>query len=260
MKVQSSSGFKALVSQSLRLIRRDVPAMVILVAMPLLVVAFMGSAFKGTLVAEGFSQATGAEQSVAGVAVLFSFLLVPQIGYFLFREHEWKTWERIRISGVTTLEYYVAKSIVPFGLFAIQFAFIFGYGALVYSLPIGQRLPELIFIGFSYAVCLIPLAFFLFSISRSVSEFSAFANLTAILFAGLGGAFSTQSGIEPWMQAVGKFTPGYWAMTGYRSVLLGDYDAARVLYSCIALLLFGALFLIAAIRIELRSSSNEKWS
>src|SRR4051794_40514627 len=91
----------ALIRHSTRLAVRDVPSMVILVFMPLLLIVFLRSTFGPALVHEGYKTANGAEQAVPGMAVMFAFFLVPQVGYSFYREHSWRTWTRLRLCGVT---------------------------------------------------------------------------------------------------------------------------------------------------------------
>ena len=74
-------------------------------------------------------------------------------------------------------------------------------------------------------------------------------NIGAVLFAGLGGALVPQSLLPHWAQTVAPLAPSYWAMLGYKHVILGMHGG--VLRPALVLLGFAAVFMrIAAVRLH----------
>src|SRR5439155_21749794 len=99
----------AIARQDARVFRRDPLFVVVFTVMPLIVMAFVKPAFRDTLVAHGAAGANGAEQAVPGLAVMFSFFLVGQAGWGVFREHGWNTWLRLRASWASTPDIVAGK-------------------------------------------------------------------------------------------------------------------------------------------------------
>lgn len=102
----------ALAQHDLRILRRDPAFLVIFTIVPLAFMAFNKDSFAAALSVEfagrGFN---GSEQIVPGAAVLFSGFLVGNLGFSVFREHGWGTWDRLRASQLSTPELLVTKSV-----------------------------------------------------------------------------------------------------------------------------------------------------
>ena len=88
----------AMTRLNIRLQLTDPAPTLILTVIPLVLIPFMMPAFKSMLLADGYTGATGAEQAVPSMAILFSFLAVQNIIGSFFNEHSWGTWERLEAS------------------------------------------------------------------------------------------------------------------------------------------------------------------
>src|SRR4051794_37163351 len=104
---------QTLMTNDLRILRSDPIFAVTFAIMPLLVMAFTKQAFGPALRAEGLQGATGAEHAVPASAVLFAFFLVGNIGFGVFRENGWATWQRVRVATPSRLALLVGKTAVP---------------------------------------------------------------------------------------------------------------------------------------------------
>ncbi len=74
----------AITAHELRLLTRPPSSLLLLIALPLLMMAFFKPLFSATLAAEGYEGASGAEQAVPGLSVLFALFLVTFVGYSFF--------------------------------------------------------------------------------------------------------------------------------------------------------------------------------
>jgi ABC-2 type transport system permease protein len=90
----------AIARLDLRVVRRDSGALVFMILMPLVVMAFVKPAFRFAL-QHTHPGANGAEQAVPGMVVMFGFFAVGMTGFAFFREHGWNTWDRLRASWAT---------------------------------------------------------------------------------------------------------------------------------------------------------------
>lgn len=233
----------------LRLIRHDPFPLLAFAVLPFIAMIFMKSAFQVTLVSEGVTHATGAEQAVPGIAVTFGPVLIGTVGYSFYREHGWKTWERLRASPVGTAEIMCGKTVLPLLQAAGQFAFLFGLGALLLDLHVEGPWGQLILIATAYGLFLIALGFAITAVCRTAIQASAIAYIGGLAGACIGGALMPYSTLPPWAQEIAPAVPHYWAMRGYRNAILDQGES--VLLPLVVLLLFAAVFAgIAAWRLR----------
>ncbi len=243
----------ALVRSQLRILRNDPWFLVTMSGMTLVVMPLFSRTMGLSLQADGYADATGAEQVVPGQVVLFGFFVAGSAGFVVFREHGWKTWDRLRASaaGGPTL---LAGFGIPWVVIhtAWQCA-MFAIGGLMLGLDVALvAVPTIVAVAVGYSVVVIGLILFATATFRTVNQLQALQNVGAMTLAGLGGAFVPPSQLPGWAQAVGPFTPTHWAMEGYRGALL---DRATPVDVALELaILFGAglvLFVLAARRFRL---------
>lgn len=237
----------AVALNDLRILRRDPMFLIIFTVVPLGFMAFNKEAYAAALSVEfagrGFN---GSEQVVPGATVLFSGFLVGNLGFAMFREHGWGTWERLRASSLSTAELLLAKSITPILSLAVQIVVLLGGGALLYGLEIRGSLVAFLLVAAALAVMEVCLGFMLLSICRSVIQLNALTNAGAMLLGGLGGAVTPVEFLPGWAQAVAPATPAYWAMRGFRSVLFDGAGLSAVALPVAVLLGFSVVFVAIA--------------
>ena len=239
----------AVARHDLRILRSDPVFLVVMTVMPLIVMAFIKPAF-GTSISMGAEPGidTGAEHAVPGVTVMFAFFLVGNVGFGVFREHGWNTWERLRASRASPTEVMAGKVVVPLLTLALQLAVLIGLGGVLFGLRVRGSLVAMAAVAAAFAVCLVCLGLLLLATARSIMQLNAVSNLGTMLFAGLGGAIAPISALPDWARAVAPATPSYWAMRGFRSVIAGG-GLADIALPVAVLGLFSAGFaILAAIR------------
>ena len=82
----------------------------------------------------------------------------------------------------------------------------------------------------------------LVSLCRSVMQLNALATIGAFTLAGLGGALTPIASLPGWARAVAPAMPSYWAMRGFRSVILDGKGIGAVVLPVAVLLAFTAAF------------------
>ncbi len=219
---------QAILGVQLRMIRRDPWFLVIMFGMPLVVMPLFVKTMKLSLQAEGFADASGAEQVVPGQVVLFGFMVSGSVAFSVFREHGWNTWDRLRASAAPP-----ASLLAGFGLpWIIIHVFYQVVLMVVGGVFVGLRLRGSVIAEFlvilSYSTCLIALVLFFTASLRTINQVQAIVNLGAMVFGGLGGALVPREQLPGWAQAVAPFTPSYWAMEGHRAVFLEPGGLADV--------------------------------
>ncbi|MEU8685629.1 ABC transporter permease [Streptomyces sp. NPDC048611] len=236
----SLSRITALVRQDGRLLLRDPAPLVIRTVMPLLIMAFMQPLFRAALRADDIHDANGAEQGVPGMAVMFLFFLVSIVGFAMFREHGWNTWDRLRAGPARPFELVAGRLVVPLAVAVVQLAVVFGAGGLLFGLRVRGSYLALAVVGVPLALCVVMVGMALVALCRTIAQLSVFANLLALVFAGLGGALTPLSALPDWARPLAPGVPSYWAMRGFSTVILDGGGVGAVLLPAGVLCAFAA--------------------
>jgi ABC-2 type transport system permease protein len=242
----SASRSGAVLRHEIRIFRRDPVFFLVFTTMPLIVMAFVKPAFRATLLSGHSRMVNGAEQAVPGVAIMFSLFLVGNVGFSFFREYGWKTWDRIRASWATPLEVMVGKVGVPFLQSLVQLAILFGLGGLLFGLHVRGSLLALVVLAGCFAVTLICLGLALLALCKTIMQLNAVANLGAMVLAGVGGALAPSAALPAWAREVAPITPSYWAMRGFRNVIINGSGFGGVAASLGILAVFSVVFALVA--------------
>jgi ABC-2 type transport system permease protein len=244
----------AVARHDLQILRTDPTFLVLMTVMPLVVMAFIKSAFQPALVASGLPFANGAEQAVPGTAVMFSFFLMGNVGISVFREHGWSTWERLRASWATPTEIMAGKIVTPLLSSALQLLVLFGLGGWWLRLHVRGSWLAVGAVSVALSISLVTLGLLLTAVCRTVMQLNAFSNLGTMLFAGLGGAITPISSLPGWARSIAPAVPSYWAMRGYRSAILYSGGLSDVALPVAVLLGFSLAFAVLA-RLRFRTDA-----
>ena len=230
----------AMTRWNIRLQLTDPAPTLILTVIPLVLIPFMMPAFKSMLLADGYTGATGAEQAVPSMAILFSFLAVQNIIGSFFNEHSWGTWERLEASPT-------GKALVAYIMQTVQITVVLVLGATIFGYrPKGSLLALMaVLLSFSAVLSALGVAIALWSHSRDAAL--SMSNIVGMLAAGIGGAFCTVSSFPDWAQHAARLSPAYWANAAINKVSLDGLGIADIAPQIGALLGFFAAFAALAL-------------
>lgn len=238
----------AIAKNELRLMLRSPGTLLTLIAMPLLMMAFFKPLFRATLRSEGFGAANGAEQAVPGLSVLFALFLITFVAFSFFREHGWGTWQRLLASPASPGEIMAGKVIVPALLAIGQQAVLFASSSLLLGLHISGSVIALFAVIVAFTICLLSFGLVCSAYIRDAEQLNTIGNLGAILIGGLGGALAPVAVLPAWARIVAPGAPSYWAIRGYRDVVLGGAGPTDVLLPVGILLAFAVVLTPLALR------------
>jgi len=237
----------AIARHELRLVGRDPLPVMILVVFPLILMSFLKPAFRYALVANGYSHANGAEQVVPGQAVANGFYIVGMTSFAFFSEYAWCTWERLRTTSATSIEIIVGKALPRLGMSCAQFAVIFAVGIPLLHLDVRGPIAALVPLVAAFALCLVMLGVAVTAVCRTVQQANAVAFGGLVLFGAIGGALVPISVLPAWAHAVAPATPTYWAMRGFRSVILTTSSANAVMLPAGVLVAMSLAFAVISV-------------
>lgn len=232
----------AITRVQLRILRRDPAFLVIMFGMPLIIMPILRQTVGLSLEAEGFDDATGAELAVPGQSVVFGFFVAGSVGFSVFREHGWKTWDRLRTSAASPTSL-LAGFAIPWIIIHVAYQIaLLVVGGLFFGLDFSASLGADLLVILAFSFTAISLMLLSVASFRTVNQHQAIVNLGALVMGGLGGAIVPLEQLPGWAQAIAPATPTYWVMAGHRAVFLEDGGIADVALPVLVLTAFGVLF------------------
>lgn len=140
----------------------------------------------------------------------------------------------------------------------IQIAVLFGFGVLVYDLPLGDPL-GLIILSLSLAFIVTGWGMALAVLVKTENMGIALTQIIALGGAMLGGLWLPVDLMPDFMQTISKLLPQYWAIEGYKEIILEGGATLDVLFNILIMVIAGiagGLIAIAAYPRFLRSSKS----
>lgn len=239
----------AVTKVQLRILRNDPWFLVVMFGMPLVVMPLFKDTIGLSLIESGFENATGAELVVPGQAVLFGFFVGGSAGFCVFREHGWRTWDRLRASQAPPAAL-LAGIATPWVVILTGYqTMLLLVGGLTLDLRFNGGSPlAVLAVMVAYSTLVVSFIMWASSSFRTVHQLNAVQNVGAMAFGGLGGALVPIEQLPGWAEAIAPATPAYWAMQGYRSVFLEAAGIGDVVTPVVVMGLAGAVFAVLAAR------------
>jgi ABC-2 type transport system permease protein len=250
----------AIVRNEWHLIAVDKGLFVLLLAMPIVLMGFVKPIYRPVLEAQGYSGATGAEQAVPNVAVVFAFFVIGHVGLMFYREHAWGTWERLRAVTSRPTEIIAGKAIPIFALAFAQQVVLLAGAWLLYGLEVRGSVLGLAVVAASFSTSLLAFGVALASLFERIEQFSVVQTLAMMFFAGFGGAIAPSELLPAAVRAIGYVTPTYWAIDGYRATIVDGAGVGDVAVNIAVLLAFAGLFGAVALRAFRAEDAKEFWA
>ncbi len=112
----------------------------------------------------------------------------------------------------------------------------------------------------AFAVCLVVLGVAVTALCRTVQQANAFSTVGLVVFGAVGGALVPFNVLPGWAQTIAPVTPTYWAMRGFRSVILDGRALGGVELPIVVLLGMAVLFALVALRRFRFDDTKISWS
>lgn len=232
----------AIMRHEFRVMMTDPGTIIFLVILPLLMVALMRELFVGPLAAAGFPGSNGSEFAVPGMAVGFAAFGIGYAGFTFFRDHGWGTWDRLRATPATSTDLIAGKVVPTVTVTIVQLGLLFLLGGPLFDFHITGSVTALALLIVVLALSLSAFGMAVTAVSRTMNQLNAFATVGGFAIAMLGGAFVPVSAMPGWAQAIAPALPSYWAMKGFRSIVLEDGGVGDIVVPVLVLIGFGLLF------------------
>lgn len=240
------TGAVMLMRNQFRILRRDPMFLVIMAGMPIIVSPMLKRSAAAALAISGNDGTSGAEQVVPGGAVMFAFFVAGSLPFQVFKEHGWHTWERVRASGVSGPDLAIGFSVPWVIITALYQVVVMAVGVVTMDFDPWESLLPITILIVCYSCALVSIAALVTTMFQSIQTVQGIVNLGATVFGSIGGSLVPVDSLPGWAQAIAPATPAYWAMRGYRSVLIDGGGLDSIVLPCAVLLGVTAAFGLAA--------------
>jgi ABC-2 type transport system permease protein len=197
-------------------------------------------------------------QIIPGYTIMFAFYIMISIVIAFVKDRDKGMVARIASTPLSTKDYFIGKWI-PFMLIVlIQIAVLFSFGVLVYDLPLGDP-AAIILLSIMLAFIVTSWGMALAVLVNTENMGIAVTQVIALGGAMLGGLWLPVELMPDFMQIISKALPQYWAIEGYKEVILQHGTSIDILFNLLVLFiagLAGALVSFAAYPRFLRSSRS----
>ncbi|MEH3055413.1 MAG: ABC transporter permease [Patulibacter minatonensis] len=242
------SGVLAVLRIELRHLRHDPLPAALLVGMPIVLMVMLSRAMDLAIADEGYLGVTGSAQTVPGMACVFAFFASAIASFSVFREYGWRTWPRLRASGLDSRTLLVAKLVLPAMMLVAQHVLLFGFGVLFLDFDNAGPWGAIALTAGALSLVVLTAGIAATAVLSTVQQVNAVTNLGAMVFGGLGGGFVPVAALPPWMADVAFVSPVYWAMKAYRAVILDGEGYGAIAVPCLVLLGYATVFAVVGIR------------
>ncbi|MGH8894291.1 MAG: ABC transporter permease [Actinomycetes bacterium] len=236
----------AILRHELRVMWTDPSTVIFVVVMPLIMVALMKELFATALRAEGFGDANGSEFAVPAMAVGFAAFGVGYSGFTFFRDHGWGTWDRLRATPASSVDIMIGKVLPSVGVTFVQLALLFVLGGPLFGLRVTGSWSALFLLVAVVALTLSAFGMLVTAITRTMNQLNAVGSVGGMAMAMLGGAWVPVATMPGWAQAIAPALPTYWAMEGFRDVILEGKGMSHVVVPVLVMVGFGLLYAVVA--------------
>ncbi len=234
----------------------DPAPLIAYVLMPLILIAFLKPTFRLVLLASGQPGSNGSEMAVPGMTVMFAFFWVSIVGFNLFREHGWGTWDRLRVSQASTGDIILGKVLPLWLVISLQLGVLFCVSTLLFDLHIHGSIAVVAAIIAVLSLCLVILGVALVALCHTLDQMIVLANVGALIFGGLGGAIAPVKTLPDWAQILAHGIPTYWAIRGLQDAIQSTAQTTDG-WQCVGVLLVFTLIFATIARVRFRFSETK---
>jgi len=184
-------------------------------------------------------------------AVMFAFFLVGNIGQTFHKERDEGTFRRLLASPLSRAAIIAGPMVAYMGIVVLQVVFLFGIGAGLFKLQIGNSLPGLLIVSLALGLTVSTFGLMLGVLARTGKQADTLGTLVAFVLPFISGIFPMNSLQASYLSGgvvgtIGMYIPHMHAAEGFRLVMTGEGTVETVMVQVGYLLLFAAIFFLIA--------------
>ncbi len=188
------------------------------------------------------------QQNVPGFTIMYIFFIVTELAGSVLRERTDGTFRRLLAAPVGRPALLMGKLLPYYLVSLLQVGVLFGIGAVVFGMGLGEHPLGLLLITMSVAACATSLGLLVAAFARTTQQISGIGTIIVLVLASIGGCLVPPVFMPDFMNNLALFTPHGWALFGYQDVMVRGADWIGILPNVGVLLGFAAVFFLVAAR------------
>jgi ABC-2 type transport system permease protein len=177
-------------------------------------------------------------QIIPGYTIMFAFYIMISMVVVFVKDRDKGMVARIASTPLPIKDYFIGKWI-PFMLIVlIQIAVLFGFGVVVYDLPLGDP-AALLLLSIMLAFIVSGWGMALSVLVKTENMGIAVTQIIALGGAMFGGLWLPVELMPDFMQTISKAMPQYWAIEGYKEIILQNGTTGDILFNVMILFIAG---------------------
>lgn len=177
-------------------------------------------------------------QIIPGYTIMFAFYIMISMVVVFVKDRDKGMVARIASTPLPIKDYFIGKWI-PFMLIVlIQIAVLFSFGVVVYDLPLGDP-AALILLSIMLAFIVSGWGMALSVLVKTENMGIAVTQIIALGGAMFGGLWLPVELMPDFMQTISKLMPQYWAIEGYKEIILQNGTSGDILFNVTILFIAG---------------------
>ncbi|WP_226582145.1 ABC transporter permease [Halobacillus litoralis] len=195
-------------------------------------------AFVAILSGEETSYKELVTQIIPGYTIMFAFFIMISMVIVFVKDKERGMVARIASTPLSTHQYFFGKWLPFMIVVLVQITVLFGFGVIVYDLPLGDPL-SLILLSLALAFIVTGWGMALAVNVRTENMGIAMTQIIALGGALLGGLWMPVEFMPETVQNISKALPQYWALQGYKDIILSNGGLADIWLNLLILIVAG---------------------
>lgn len=190
-------------------------------------------------------QGTAVTQYVPGFVVMFVFFIIITMVRNFFKDRDSGMLARLRSTPMKPYHYLIGMWVPNIIAVIIQCTVLISFGKLVYDVNLGNLL-AICLIVLCLSVCATGIGLALCMFVQSENQGTAFTQIITMGGAVMAGLWFPFEIMPDFAQAIGRFTPQYWAQHSFQDVMIRNMNTADIWNGLAVLLAYGAVGLLLA--------------
>jgi ABC-2 type transport system permease protein len=130
---------------------------------------------------------------------------------------------------------------------AVQLSLLFVVGVTVLDLHVGGKVPGVAVMSIALLACVVALGLAMTAVFKTAQQLNSIGFLSATVLGALGGALVPLATLPQWAQTIAPITPQYWAMRGFRALILDRAGVGAVALPALMLTSYALVFAAVAV-------------
>ena len=184
---------------------------------------------------------------VPSYTVMFAFFLVLTTGWLFVTERTHGTLARLRAAPLARWQILLGKLLPCLVVSLFQGLFLLAAAKLVFGMNWGPEPLWIVAVAACTSFAAVGLAMLVASVARTETQVAVYGTMLVLVLGGVSGSLMPRDLMPESMKRASLVTPHAWALEAYSQLLANPQpDLAAVGVACLALMGFGAVFLLIA--------------